>query len=147
MTCTKRAGHDTGNAAIELVFLAVVLVLLIGMVIAFGRVSLAQSAIAAAARDAARQASISQSPTGAQAAGKDSALAALRGDHLDCVSQPVVDVNTSQFSKPLGQEAEVSATVSCAIRIFGLGLPGVLAARTIRATFSSPLNPFEARAP
>ncbi len=48
---------DRGNAALELVILAPVIVLLIGMVVAAGRTTIAQGSIDAAARDAARQAS------------------------------------------------------------------------------------------
>jgi Flp pilus assembly protein TadG len=147
MTRHGRATVDVGNASIEIVFLAAVLISLIALVIAFGRVSLAQGAIAAAARDAARQASIAQSPGAARTSGEDSALAALRGDHLTCDQQPTVRVDTSQFGDSAGQEADVTATVTCRVQLSDLWLPGLPGATTITATFTSPLNPFEARFP
>ncbi|HEY2078823.1 MAG TPA: TadE/TadG family type IV pilus assembly protein, partial [Streptosporangiaceae bacterium] len=70
---TGRAAPDDGNAALELVILAPVLLALLGLAIAAGRISIAQGSVNAAARDAARQASISLTPAAAQAAGEASA--------------------------------------------------------------------------
>ena len=53
-----RGGADEGSAALELVVLAPVLLVLIALVIGAGRTSIAQSSVDAAARDAARQASL-----------------------------------------------------------------------------------------
>ncbi len=56
---TRKMAADDGNAALELLILAPVILALIGLVIAAGRTSVAQGSVDAAARDAARQASIS----------------------------------------------------------------------------------------
>ena len=56
MSCRARGRADSGNAALELVVLAPVLLALLGLVIAAGRTSVAQGSVDAAARDAARQA-------------------------------------------------------------------------------------------
>ena len=77
-------GREAGNAALELVILAPVIVLLICMVIAAGRVAIAKGSVDAAARDAARQASIARSPDAARAAAIASARAELAGDGLNC---------------------------------------------------------------
>ena len=58
----RNGGRDEGNAALELVVLAPVLLFILGLVVAAGRTSIAQGAVDAAARDAARQASISLTP-------------------------------------------------------------------------------------
>ena len=58
---SARRERDAGNAALELVILAPVVLLLISFVIAAGRTSIAQGSVQAAARDAARQASIARS--------------------------------------------------------------------------------------
>src|SRR5208282_2447394 len=73
----RSAGRDEGNAALELVVLAPVLLFVLGLVVAAGRTSIAQGSVDAAARDAARQASISLTPGAAQAAALSSAKAAL----------------------------------------------------------------------
>ncbi len=79
---------DDGNAPLELLILAPVILALIGLVIAAGRTSVAQGSVDAAARDAARQASISLTSAAARQAALSSANAALRADGLHC--KPVV---------------------------------------------------------
>lgn len=140
----SRAGRpDAGNAALELVVLAPVLIFLLGLIIAAGRTSMAQGAVAAAARDAARQASISLNPAAAQAAALSSASAALSQDDLKCT--PVVRVNTSQFSVRVGEPATVTATVTCTVRLSDLLVPGLPGSQTLTATFTSPLDPYRER--
>lgn len=140
----RGAGRDDGNAALELVVLAPVLLFILGLVVAAGRTSIAQGAVDAAARDAARQASISLTPGAAQAAALSSARAALGRDGLDCDPQVLVD--TSQFtSVPVGQPASVTATVICQVPLSDLVVPGLPGSRTLRFTFTSPLDPFRER--
>jgi hypothetical protein len=135
---------DDGSAALELVILAPVLFALLGLVIAAGRISIAQGSVDAAARDAARQASISLTPTAAQAAGQASALTALRLDGLDC--RPVVLINVSQFATTQpGEPAAVTATVRCTISLSDLALPGLPGSTLLQAHFSSPLDVYRSR--
>jgi Flp pilus assembly protein TadG len=134
---------DDGNAALELVILAPVLLGLLGLVIAAGRATIAQGSVDAAARDAARQASISLTPAVAQGAGQASARAALQQDGLDCA--PVVVVDTSQFATPPGEPATVTATVSCTVSLSSLALPGLPGSARLRASFTSPLDIYRSR--
>ena len=138
------AGPGAGTqAALELVVLAPVLLFILGLVVAAGRTSIAQGAVDAAARDAARQASISLTPGAAQAAALSSARAALSRDGLDC--NPVVTVDTAQFGVPVGQPATVTATVLCQVPLSDLVVPGLPGSRTLSFTFTSPLDPFRER--
>lgn len=134
---------DNGNAALELVILAPVLLGLLGLVIAAGRTTIAQGSVDAAARDAARQASISLTPAVAQGAAQASARAALQQDGLDCA--PVVVVDTSQFATPPGEPATVTATVSCTVSLSSLALPGLPGSARLRASFTSPLDIYRSR--
>jgi Flp pilus assembly protein TadG len=134
---------DHGNAALELVILAPVLLGILGLVIAAGRTTIAQASVDAAARDAARQASISLTPAVAQGTGQASARAALRQDGLDCA--PVVVVNTNQFATPPGEPATVTATVSCTVSLSSLALPGLPGSARLQASFSSPLDIYRSR--
>ncbi len=144
----RRAGRtrdDGGNAALELLILAPVILGLIGLVIAAGRTSVAQGSVDAAARDAARQASLAVSPAAAQFAATSTANAALRADGLHC--RPVVTVDVAQaFATPLGQPAQVSAFVSCTVSLSDLLVPGIPGSRRLTARFTSPLDPYRARA-
>src|SRR5215469_2535527 len=143
MRTRTAAPADAGNAPLELVILAPIIVFLIGFVIAAGRTTIAQGSVAAAARDAARQASIALSASQARQVAESTARAALSGDGLRC--KPSVTVNLAGFSVPPGRPAHVSATVTCTVRLSDLLVPGVPGSRTLRATFTSPLDPFRSR--
>jgi hypothetical protein len=140
----RRTSTDDGNAALELLVLAPVILALIGLVIAAGRTSVAQGSVDAAARDAARQASISLSPAAAQQAALSSVNTALRADGLHC--KPVVTLLLAGFNTPLGQPAQVSASVSCTVRLSDLLVPGIPGSRRLTASFTSPLDPYRSRA-
>jgi len=143
LTQSSRRDRDAGNAALELIILAPVILILLGLVIAAGRTSVAQGSVAAAARDAARQASISLTPSAAQTAALSSARAALGQDGLNC--DPVVTVNVSGFGVPVGEPANVQATVTCRVSLSNLVVPGMPGSKTLRATFQSPLDPYRGR--
>lgn len=140
---SDRPAGDRGNAALELVIIGFILFMFIALMIAVGRVTTAQDAVDAAARDAARQASIALSPSSAQAAAVASAQAALRQDGLNCT--PIVVPDVAGFSAPLGQSAPVSVTVTCTVSLADLSVPGMPGSATLRSTFSSPLDPYRAR--
>ena len=140
----SRAAADDGSAPLELLILAPVILGLIGFVIAIGRTSVAQGSVDAAARDAARQASISLTPAAARLAALASATAALREDGLHC--KPVVTLDLQPgFSTPLGQPAQVSASVSCQVPLADLLVPGVPGSRRLIGRFTSPLDPYRSR--
>ena len=139
--------RDRGSAALELVILAPVLLALLGLVIAAGRTTIAQGSVDAAARDAARQASISLTPGQAQVNGQASALAALRQDGLDCVPHVVIVVSgpDAGFAVQPGQPASVTARVSCSVPLADLTLPGLPGSVQLTASFTSPLDVYRSR--
>jgi Flp pilus assembly protein TadG len=141
-----RAGppcRDRGNAALELVILAPVILFFLGLMIAAGRTSIAQGSVDAAARDAARQASISRTPAAAQTAALASARTALGQDAIDCA--PIVTVDVAGFEVPVGEPAQVTARVTCRVSLSDLLVPGMPGSRTLKATFTSPLDPYRGR--
>jgi Flp pilus assembly protein TadG len=147
-----RAGRpdgEVGNAALELVILAPVLLFLLALIIAFGRVSTAQNAVSDAAQDAARQASLQLNPADAIAAGQSSAQAALAADGLHCDPHVTVDTDGGNglpgFQAQVGQPAAVSATVTCVVSLAQIVVPGLPGSRTITETFTSPLDPYRER--
>lgn len=150
MIRARRPDREAGNAALELAILAPVLIFLIGLIIAAGRISTAENAVSAAAQDAARQASLQLNPGVAASVGHASAVAALAQDGLHC--SPVVSVNTNGgkgfsqgFLAPVGQPAAVSATVTCVVSLAQIIAPGLPGSKTISETFTSPLDPFRQR--
>lgn len=140
-----RPDQQAGNAVLELVVLAPVLLVLLSLLIAAGRTSVASGSVQAAARDAARQASIARSPAAASTAAMVSAAAELAAQHLHCRPAPVVAAHLQGFSVPPGLPASVSVTVSCRVPLADLVLAGTPGSSTLTATFSSPLDPFRGR--
>ena len=136
--------RSAGNAPMELLILAPVVLLLVSLVIAAGRTALAQNSVNAAARDAARQASIARSSWQARAAARSAAIADLAGQGLRCAPASV-SVRLAGFAVPAGQPASVSATVTCRVRLADLLIPGTPGGSTLSATFSSPLDPYRGR--
>jgi Flp pilus assembly protein TadG len=141
---TANPDRSAGNAPLELVILAPILLLLISLVFAAGRTSVAQGSVYAAARDAARQASISRSPAQALSEARSGALSELAQQKLRC-APATVTVDTSQFAIQPGLPAMVKVTVSCQVRLADLLLPGIPGTKTLVAKFSSPLDLYRGR--
>jgi hypothetical protein len=142
----RRRDRDAGNAALELVLLAPIVLLVFSLIIAAGRTSIALGSVQAAAREAARQASISRTPQQASSAAISTAAAELAQEGLDCVPAPKVTPHVLHgFGMPLGQPASVSVTVTCRVPLSDLLLPGVPGDKTLTARFTSPLDPYRGR--
>jgi hypothetical protein len=111
--------------------------------IAAGRIAVAGGSVEAAARDAARYASIARDATSARSAALIGARETLAQEGLKCV--PTVSVDTGGFSRPVGTPAAVSATVTCVVRLEDVALPGIPGSKELTSRFVSPLDPFRAR--
>jgi Flp pilus assembly protein TadG len=128
---------DRGSAAVEIVLLTPVLVTLLLFVVLVGRLESARGTVDAAARDAARAASIARSPGAANAAAVTAATTSTRTAGLHCESL-TVDVTGTLAAGPT-----VAATVTCTVALgdlaLGLHIP---AARTIAAHFVAPVDQY-----
>lgn len=142
-TLRIRQSGDRGSLTLELAVLAPVFLLFLALIVAGGRVALAHGAVQAAARDAARQASIARDPATAQADAYTSAVATLESEGLDCA--PQVTVNTAGLSVPAGQPGTVTATVSCTMPLSVVALPGLPGSVTEQASAASPVDPYRGR--
>ncbi|WP_207929001.1 TadE/TadG family type IV pilus assembly protein [Actinomadura sp. 6K520] len=127
----------------ETAILAPGLLLLLALLIGIGRTQHAHQAVEAAARDAARQASITRDPGSAAAQASGSARAALQREGLRCT--PVTTLDTSGMQRPVGTQAAVTAQVNCQLPLSDLLIPGLPGETTIRARFSSPIDPYRGR--
>lgn len=139
----SRATAQRGSMTVELAVLAPALVLVLVAMVAAGRIVIAHGSVEAAARDAARQASISRDHSSARTAALTSARAALAREGLECA--PTVSVDTGGFSAPLGRQATVSATVTCEVQLSDLALPGIPGSKVLTSRFTSSLDRFRAR--
>lgn len=114
------------------------------LVIAFGRIAIAEGAVQSAANEAARAASISRAATSAQSAASSAASTTLTNSGLSCVSTDV-NTSTSGFSTSVGQAATVQVTVTCVVQLSDLTLPGAPSTRTLTATATSVLDTYRER--
>lgn len=137
-------GRETGTTTLEFVLLVPGLLLLVGLLAVAGRVALAGTAVEAAAAAAARQASLERSAADATRAARDTARANLDGQGLQC-ADVLVDLDTSQFARPVGTSALVTANVACEVRLSDLALPGVPGSTRLAAEAVSPLDTYRVR--
>lgn len=138
------ARGDEGSAAVQLAVLAPCIGLLIGLVIAVGRLSLSEGLVQAAAVDAARMASISRNAEAAEGAARTAAQTSLQGQPNTCSSYEV-RVNTSGFATPVGTPAHVDVSVQCHVPLASL-LPGLPGSKTVHKSATSPLDTYRERA-
>lgn len=141
-----RSWCDRGSASIEMAVLAPAVIALFATLMIAGRTVTARQAIEAAAFDAARTASLARDGDTARARALTVATATLTAQGLNCVTLRV-DLNTDGFAVPVGQPANVIATVVCVADFSDLALPGMPGSAVYRATFVSPLDQFRGRSP
>lgn len=124
--------NEDGSAAVELVMMAPVLLVVISVIVAAGRVTSTKSAIEAVAREAARAASQSRTAQDAQAEGHSRGIEAAQNLGLD-EARLELSIDTGSFARgaPLVVEATYEVSLS---DVPGLGLlPGrfTVAARQV----------------
>jgi len=133
-----RTATNQGSASVELVLATPVLVALMLLAVAGGRLATARGDVDAAARDSARAASIARSAISAERDGRAAAEATLGDRNVTCRALTVtVDLTDYQ---PGGT---VTSTVTCGVDLAdltGLGiLPGV---RSVSSSFTEPVDRF-----
>lgn len=131
--------RQAGSVALELVFVAPALILMLLFVAAGGRILTAKGQVQGAARDAARAASLSR--TGAQADADAAAKQTLNGAGLKCAPMSV-SLTPAGGAEPGNP---VSATVTCGVRMADLGLPGIPGTKIVTVTVVAPVDSYVGR--
>ncbi len=134
---------ERGSAALEVAIGAPVMLLLVVLVVAGGRVALARQTVTAAADSAARAASISRTAPAATSLARNTVRSILSAQQVDCRTLDV-SVDSRAFASAPGTPGNVQATVTCHLDLTSLGLPG-LGSLTITDTGTSPLDTFRGR--
>jgi Flp pilus assembly protein TadG len=130
--------HDCGAfAALELAILLPFVIVMLLLVVAFGRVERGRELADQAAASAARAASLSTSPGAAQTAALNAATQTLAGGGLSCAGLQV-NVDSGTFH-PGG---DVTAHLSCTADLAGLTLSGVPGHVHLSSSATSPLEPY-----
>lgn len=135
---------ERGSATVELAILAPGIVLIGLLILAGGRTGLAHTSIDQVAETAARDASLARTAEQARQNATVSANQSLADNHLNC-QRTTITVDTRGFSVPVGQPAQVTVHVTCEVALGDLAIPGLPGTTTLRADFTSPLDPNRGR--
>jgi len=131
------ARRDHGSAAVELVLVAPLLVLLMLLIVAAGRLTESRQQVDSAAMQAARAASLARDPAAASADAEATARAALASASITCGGL-AVSTDLGAF-RPGGQ---VTVQVSCTVSLSGLAMLRLPGAETLTSQFTSPIDVF-----
>lgn len=144
MRWLQRQDRERGSEAIEAAVGIPAFLLFVTLIIAAGRVAIADGAVDAAATEGARSASIARSSSEAYSSASAAAHSSLSAQGLTCLSQEV-SVDTSGFLAAVGTDATVSVTVSCVVGLGDVSVPGLPGSMTMTATVVSPLDTYRGR--
>jgi Flp pilus assembly protein TadG len=126
MPVSRRAGsRDRGSAAIEAAMLVPVLVVLVALVVAAGRIRTADGAVAEASRDAARTASLNFTAGEAEYYGAMAGRQTLSDQGLQCSEAEPVTFPVVRMDSTPEQVGKVTAKVTCTISLANLLWKGV----------------------
>ncbi len=135
----RRARGEEGSAIAELVIVAPVLLIVIVLMVALGRVDSAQGDVESAARAGVQAAVVAPDASDAEAQATTAAQGSLNGAGLTCTA-PEISVNTSNFVAG----GWVSVTVTCVTSLADVSVPGMPGAKTLIATSSAHIDPYRA---
>ena len=133
----RRRTVDSGSASLELVLMTPALIVLLLFVVLVGRLGQARADVDRAARDAARAASLARTSDAAHERAAAAATETLADGGVSCRSM-TIELDTSAFAP----DGAVHATVGCSVDLADLSLLGLPGSRTIKATFTHPVDAF-----
>jgi len=140
--CT--GGGDRGAATVELAVLVPALVLVLGLLVAGGRLWFARTAVADAAQTAARAGSLARTSAAAAADGELAGRASLATAGLRC-TESSVRVDTTAFGVPVGTPATVRSVISCRVPFADVLLPGMAGSIALTSEGASALDTYRSR--
>lgn len=130
-----RTASERGSASVELVLLTPVLVSLLLLTVALGRIASVDGTVADAARSASRSASNARTAGEARTLAAFIATSMLNDNDAGCTT-PTVSVDTSDW-RPGGA---ITVAVACTISLADVAGFGVDGSRTLTAKFTEPLD-------
>ena len=136
MSRATRRRDERGSLAVEMAIIVPSLLLIFGLIYAYGRAAGVNGTLEAGTRDAARSATIARSYDEAQQRARNVVRTAIADLPKSCRDSVRVEVSPNFFP---GEPITVDAT--CDYKMSDLGLPGVGGDITARSSFTSMLDP------
>jgi Flp pilus assembly protein TadG len=127
---------ERGSLAVEMAVIVPSLLLIFGLIYAYGRAAHVNGALESGTRDAARSATIARSYDEAEDRAQRVVREAISGLPRSC--QDSVSVRVSPAFEP---GVPVTVDVTCTYALSDLGLPGAPGDITTRSSFTSMLDP------
>jgi Flp pilus assembly protein TadG len=140
----KTAEDHRGAAAVELTLLAPALLLVLGLLVAGGRLWFARTTVNEAAQTAARAASLARSSTAAIATGREAGSQSLATAGLRCRSTSV-SISTTAFAVPVGTPSAVTSRILCDVDFSDVFLPGWPGSLQLTGHGSAALDTYRSR--
>jgi Flp pilus assembly protein TadG len=134
--------NERGSASLELTLMTPVLLVLLLLVVAGGRLTVARGDLDSAARDGARAASLARSPQQAHVDAVAAIDAAMDAGNIRC-DNPAYDVSVGNFMPG----DLVSVSVRCDVSYADLTLLPLPASRTLTADFDEVVDTFRQARP
>ncbi len=131
----RRPGGEGGAISVELVILFPMILLVIALVAAYGRLALVNGTFDSGVRDAARAATQERSAAEAEVAAREALVRAVEEASLPCLDS--LEVDPIAVFVP-GEPVVVTARCSYPMDDLAVGMPGSV---TVEASFASPLDP------
>lgn len=128
---TPPPGDDRGSMAVEVVVLVPILIMMMFLVVAFGRYVSAEGEVQAMARDAVRAATFERGSVAALAAARAMA-AASTPDSLTC--------DDATMTGAFVAGGQITVEVRCTVSFSDLGLTGLPGSATVTGSSTAPLD-------
>lgn len=138
------AAADRGSSSVELAVLTPVVLLIVLLAVAAGRVSTAHQAVDHAATVAARDATLARTPAVAHSAATATANRLLAERDLTCTHIRLT-VATGDFTGGPSMPGRVRVDVACELPLADLALPGLPGNATVTSSFTSVTDPYRGR--
>lgn len=130
--------------ATELVIIFPALIVMLGVIVAGGRIWFARSVVTDAAYSGARAASIERDVHQAARSGRTATEERLRMRGITCLHTDI-DLDLTGFGAPVGSPASVTERIRCRLAVGDLLVPGMPGTMMIKATGASPLDSYRER--
>jgi Flp pilus assembly protein TadG len=133
-----------GSVSVELALVVPALVLVLGLLVAGGRLWFARTSVTEAAQTAARAGSLARSAAAASGDGEAAGRASLDTAGLRCAATSV-QVETAAFAVPVGSPATVRASVRCTVPLGDVLLPGLPGVVVLQGRGAAALDTYRSR--
>lgn len=130
---------ERGSLAVEMAMVAPAILLIFGLIFAYGRSAGINGNLEAGTRDAARSATQARSYDEAQQRAEDVVREAIKGTPQDC--QDSLEVRLTPYADYL-PGAPISVFTTCTYGLSDVGLPGAPGSITAESSFTSMLDPY-----